>query len=229
MEEALASEDAIVVPVGNGRVVTYDFDTVDKCMGGKDASVDQMKAILAKVDRFSEMLRNRILDDSQKQRNDMYRAQSTEVIKWLNHKMLSASNAIYLVKKVWFEMSSYQLFIDCVMVEFDHGTHICTVKKEQLESVFSYEDIVSRMHDNMLNFGGKSYSVEKPNAGHVSMFDKVATWANGVAREIETLMLVKDKSNATGKRGQKVGGTIRKGGSRGSYRKPVVRTGDADV
>ena len=29
MDEAVASGDAIVIPVGGNRVVTYDFDTVE--------------------------------------------------------------------------------------------------------------------------------------------------------------------------------------------------------
>ena len=229
MEEAVASGDAIVIPVGGNRVVTYDFDTVEKCMGGTDASVDQMKDLLAKVDRFGEMLRHRILDDGQSEREAMYKEQSDKVVKWLSPKLLSTNNATYLVRRVWFEMYSYKLFIDCVVAEFDHGTHVCRVQKETIEGLFVYKDICEGMADNVLNFCGRSYSVEKPNAGHVAIFDKVATWASSVARELETLSLVKDSKNAAGKCGQKCSGKVRKGGSRGGGRKPVVRTGDADV
>ena len=229
MDEAVASGDAIVIPVGGNRVVTYDFDTVEKCMGGADASVDQMKDLLAKVDRFGDMLRNRILDDSQSELDARYKAQSETAVKWLTHKLLSTSNATYLVRKVWFEMSSGMLYMDCVVAEFDHGTHVCRVQKVTITSKFVYDDICEGMKTNVLNFGGRGYSVEKPNSGHVAIFDKVATWANSVARELETISLVKDKTNATGKCGQKCSGKVRKGGGRSGGRKPVVRTGDADV
>ena len=197
-------------------------------MGGPDASVDSMKEMLEKVTRFGDMLRHRILNDTQKEIEDKYKRESDFVIKWLNHKLLSTDTAVYLVRKVWFEMYSYKLFLDTVKVSFDHGQHICSVSTVTLEGLFVFKDIEPGMKDAIFVFNNISYSVERPNKGHVQLFRKVEVWANKMAGELE-LLSMKDAGDATGKSRQKRSGTVRKGGCRGGNRKPVVRPGDGEV